>query len=675
MRWIAAVAALCLLTDAALAAGEAERFTVITGGNSVGHLVATRDGDRVAIDYDVKNNGRGPTIAETLTLGADGLPVAWTITGSTTFGSKVDETFALADGQATWTDALGPGKQAVAAPALYIGQSASPWALGLYARVLLDDADRRIAALPAGELSLAPGEPLQVGSGKDRITVRTYAVAGLELDPDYVLLDERGAMFAVISPGSVVIRKGYEAEEARLRKLAADLGEARLVALQARTAHRYGAPVRFHNVRVFDPATLERSEPVSVVIHGRHIAGIQPLDAKPSPGEVRIDGEGGTLVAGLHEMHSHTGQGGAILNIAAGITTVRDMGNNNAVLDDLVASIESGRIAGPRVHRSGFIEGRSPFNSNNGKLVGSEAEALEAVRWYAARGFHQVKLYNSMKPEWSKAAAAEAHRLGLRVSGHVPAFSNADAMVDAGYDELTHINQIMLGWVLAPEEDTRTLLRLTALKRLATLDLDSAPVQKTLDNIVAHGVAVEPTIAIHENLLLNQDGQVPAGMVDVIDHLPVGVQRDSKRAWSDMSAPGDAEAYRLAYGKILDTLRQMKARGVLLVPGTDLGGSFNFHRELELFGQLGYTPAEVLKLATYDMAKYLGQDQSTGSIARGKLADFFLVPGDPTRDLREIKRIRAVVKDGVVYYPAEIYPEFGIRPFVDAPKVRLPAKR
>jgi imidazolonepropionase-like amidohydrolase len=675
MRLLAALAGLCLLSNAAFAADGKEHFTVITGGNAVGHLVATHEAGRIAIDYDVKNNGRGPTIAETLTLGEDGLPVAWTVTGSTTFGSKVDESFALADKEATWKDALGPGRQALSAPALYIGQSASPWALGLYARVLLDDADRRIAALPAGELSLSPGEPLQVGLGKARITVRTYAVSGLELDPDYVLLDEQGAMFAVISPGSVVIRKGYEAEEARLRKLAADLGQARLEALQARTAHRYGAPVRFHNVRVFDPATLKLSEPVSVVVNGRHIAGVQPLDAKPSPGEVRIDGEGGTLVAGLHEMHSHTGQGGAILNIAAGVTTVRDMGNNNAVLDALVASIESGRIAGPRVHRSGFIEGRSPFNSNNGMLVGSEAEALEAVRWYAARGFHQVKLYNSMKPEWSVAAAAEAHRLGLRVSGHVPAFSNADAMVDAGYDELTHINQIMLGWVLEPEEDTRTLLRLTALKRLATLDLDSAPVQRTLDNIAGKGVAVEPTIAIHENLLLNQDGQVPAGSADVIANLPIGVQRDAKRAWSDMSAPGDAEAYRLAYGKILDTLRRMKDRGVLLVPGTDLGGSFNFHRELELFGQLGYTPAEVLKLATFDMARYLGQEQSTGSIERGKLADFFLVPGDPTADLREIKRIRAVVKDGVVYYPSEIYPEFGIRPFATAPKVSQPAAR
>ena len=93
MRWTVAVAALCLLSNAALAAGQAEHYTVITGGNTVGHLVATREGDRVSIDYDVKNNGRGPTIAEQLTLGADGLPVAWTISGSTTFGSNVAVTW------------------------------------------------------------------------------------------------------------------------------------------------------------------------------------------------------------------------------------------------------------------------------------------------------------------------------------------------------------------------------------------------------------------------------------------------------------------------------------------------------------------------------------------------------------------------------------------------------
>ena len=672
MRWTFwfALAAACGLVSPA--AAQVERFSVVVADTRVGHLVATNEVNRVSIEYDYKNNGRGPTLADTIEFGAAGLPIAWTVTGSTTFGSKVDEHFQWGPEKAVWRDASGAGEAPTDLPVLYISQSASPWALGYYARQLLATGNRRMPALPSGEVSLEAVETLSVGEGDSRLDVTTYALTGLDLNPDYVLLDADRRLFAMASPGIVVVREGYEAEAPRLRRLAADLGAARLERIQAETAHRPAGPLRFRNVRVFDPATLALTAPVSVVVHEGKIAGVQPLDAPVTPGETVVEGEGGTLVAGLYEMHSHTSQDGAILNLAAGITTVRDMGNDYERLQSLITRIESGKIAGPRVHRSGFIEGLSPFSSNNGRLVESEADALDVVRWYAARGFHQVKLYNSMKPEWSVAAAAEAHRLGLRVAGHVPAFSNADAMVEAGYDELTHINQIMLGWVLEAGEDTRTLLRLTALKRLATLDLDAARVQHTLDLIEDKGVAVEPTIAIHENLMLNRDGDIPAGLADVFDHLPVGAQRDARRAWADMSAPGDAEAYRLAYGKLLETLRRMRARGVLLIPGTDLGGSYHYHRELELFTQLGYSPAEVLKLATLDMARYLGEDQSSGSIERGKRADFFLVPGDPTTDLKAIKSIRAVVRDGVLYLPSEIYPQFGIRPFASAPVIRHP---
>jgi hypothetical protein len=665
-------AALAFFSAAASAAPVIEHFTVIGGGNPIGHVIATRDGDRVTIDYDVKNNGRGPTIAETLVLDADGFPRSWTITGSTTFGSKVAESFEADAGAARWTDSVGDGSAQVDRPTLYIAQSASPWQLGLYARALLSADDLRLPVLPAGEVRLEKGRSLTVSDGASKLQLRQFAISGLDLNPTYFLLDDSQALFATISPNGVTIRKGFEAEAPRLQALAAELSLARLEGIQQETAHRHAAPVRIRNVRVFDPERLALSEPVSVLVWGRRISSIQPLDAPASPGEVLVEGEGGTLVAGLHEMHGHISQAAAILNLAAGVTTMRDMGNNNAVLDQLVDSIESGKVAGPRIHRSGFIEGRSPFNSNNGILVASQAEALDAVRWYAARGYGQVKLYNSMNPAWTKAAVAEAHRLGLRASGHVPAFSNANAMIDAGYDELTHINQIMLGWVLAADEDTRTLLRLTALKRLADLDLMSAPVQHTLDRIVAEKVAVEPTIAIHENLLLNQDGEVPAGMADYLDHMPIGVQRDAKRAWSDMSAPGDREAYAAAYGKILAILRQMRERGVELIPGTDLGGALTFHRELQLFEEVGYTRAEVLRMATLDMARYLGQDQSTGSIEAGKLADFFLVAGDPVADLKTLKNIRMVVKDGTVYFPSEILPHFGIRPFAEAPTVTLP---
>jgi imidazolonepropionase-like amidohydrolase len=110
-------------------------------------------------------------------------------------------------------------------------------------------------------------------------------------------------------------------------------------------------------------------------------------------------------------------------------------------------------------------------------------------------------------------------------------------------------------------------------------------------------------------------------------------------------------------------------RGVFIVFGTDTGGSFTYHRELELYQGAGMTPAEILKRATYDSARYLGQDQRMGSIVKGKLADFFLIPGDPIKSLKAIKTISMVVKDGVFYYPSEVYPNFGIQPFVAAPKI------
>lgn len=664
-------AVLALALGAANAAAT-QRFVVLTPEATIGHLHATVDEGRVSIDYDVKDNGRGPTIQESLRLDASGLPIEWQISGATTFGSRVDEHFKVVDGKATWRDSVGPGQAEDADGALYVAQGASPWALGVYVRALMADADARLSTLPGGELRLEQGDTLEVGTGDSRRTVRRVTLSGLDLDPTHLLIDGDGELFSVLATRGLLLREGYEAEAERLRRLSVELGEQRFTAMQAEIAHRFEHPIRIRNVRVFDPSTGTRSEPVSVVVFGRRISGVLPADAVGTGPEVLVDGEGGTLVPGLYEMHGHIGQNRTVLNLAAGVTSVRDMGNDNAVLDRLIDAIESGKLAGPRIHRAGFIEGRSPFNSNNGYLVGSEAEALEAVRWYAARGFPQIKLYNSMRPDWSVAAAAEAKRLGLRVSGHIPAFTNADAMIEAGYDELTHINQVMLGWVLAPEEDTRTLLRLTALKRFDGFDLSSPRVRRTLDAIVEKKIAVEPTLAITENLLLNQDGEVPSGQADWIANLPIGTQRNSKRAWSDMSAPEDREAYAGAFETILATVRAMHERDVFLIPGTDLGGGLAYHRELQLFEQIGMTPAEALRRATLDMAEYLGEDQQLGSIERNKLADFFLVPGDPTKDLRVLKAARMVVKDGVVYFPSEIYPRFGIRPFSTAPPVQVP---
>jgi len=344
------------------------------------------------------------------------------------------------------------------------------------------------------------------------------------------------------------------------------------------------------------------------------------------------------------------------------------------VLGSLIRKIDSGEVGGPHVIRSGFIEGKSQFNANNGIIVDSQEKAVDAVRWYGARGYWQIKIYNSMNPAWVPAMVEEAHRLGMRVAGHVPAFSSADQMIEAGYDEMTHINQFVLGWVIAPNEDTRTLFRLTALKRLPTLDLSSAKVQHTIDLMANGHKAIDPTLGIHENLVFNRDGQVPRGAKDYFTHLPIGARRDLMKAWIDTSAPGDAQAYEQAFDKLIGVVRMLHDRGVFIVFGTDTGGSFTYHRELELYQSAGMTAPEILKRATFDSARYIGEEQSAGSIEKGKRADFFLVPGDPTKDLKAIKTIAMVVKDGVFYYPSEAYPKFGIEPFVAAPKVTVAGK-
>ena len=645
-----------------------ETYSVIFGGTVVGHLKTNTVGDTIEVDYDYKNNGRGPTMKETIVLNKDGFPVQWDITGNTTFGNSVDEHYTLDGTVASWTDATGSDSITVDSALWYVNQSGSPYSEILTARSLLKSPDNSGDVIPAGTLQLTEMEKTSITVDSITVDLTTYAMSGADLNPSYFIADNDQRLFAVISPSFVILREGFEDQEKELREYAEKYSTQRFESLQKKYAHNYGKKVRITNVQLFDPNTLSLTPLSSVLVDGEHIVSI---DAPETMGEdeVVIDGAGGTLVAGMYEMHAHAGDEGALLNVLAGITSFRDMGNDNAVLDELTEKINSGVLAGPRVHRLGFIEGQSEYSANNGILVSSEEEALAAVDSYHDMGFYGVKLYNSMNGDWAPAIVKKAHEYGMFVCGHVPAFSNANAMLRAGFDEMTHINQTMLGWVLKPEEDTRTLLRLTALKRFPDLDLNSPKVQETMELFVKNKTAIDPTLAIHEVLMKSRNGQVWEGTKDIIDHMPPNSQRGFKVALADVASPEDDKAYREGYEKIVETLKMMKDKGIFIVPGTDLGGAFFYHRELELYQQLGYTPAELVKLATYDMAQYLG-DTDLGSIAPGKLADFFLVPGNPVEDIKAIKTISMVSRGGTFYYPSEVYPAFGIQPFTPMPDVK-----
>lgn len=656
------------------------RYSIVANAEVVGTLVGVSDASSVEVDYHVDDNGRGPKHHESLVIGDHGIPLSWKIAGTSLMGGPVAEDYRWEQGVARWTSQADAGERDAKAPLLYVVNDGSPWAIGVYARALLRAPELRLEALPGGQLQLERLQDEQVGSGDAAITATIYRLTGVDLQPVYLMLDAQQQLFAVLPgslmSGALVVREGYESHAEQFQSLVSRLGMQRAEQLQQRLAHRSDAPVLIRNVHVFDPVAATRGPRVSVTIEGGRITAITPDAGAPAgasvaaAGNVRgYDGEGGTLVPGLHDMHSHSTLDSGLWYLAAGVTATRDMGNDNAFLIDLMTRIDTGTVAGPRIVRNGFLEGRSPYSARTGVVADSLEEALDAVRWYAANGYWQIKIYNSLNPDWVKPVAAEAHRLGMGVTGHVPAFSSPDRVIHDGYDEIAHLNQLMLGWLLEPQEDTRTPLRLTGMARAAGLDLSLSPkVQATIALMKQHDTALDTTAVILELLMLSRAGEMSPGGEYFLDHMPIGYQRYRKRTYvSDLTAQGDQD-YRLSVDRMLATIKLLHDNGLRLLPGTDDGTGFTLHRELELYAKSGIPAGEVLRIATLGMARYMGQDKDLGSIEVGKQADFFLVAGDPTQDINAVRKARLVSKGDAIYFPSEIYEALGVRPFTEAPR-------
>ncbi|MBP6514312.1 MAG: amidohydrolase family protein [Steroidobacteraceae bacterium] len=664
------------LATAPAGAATTERLTLLQGGENVGYVVGTTDGATVSVDYHVDNNGRGPKHRETLSLDRRGIPVEWTVSGTSLMGGPVEERYRWANGRAEWTSQADRGEAAATIAPLYIVNDDSPWATGVYARALLKAPGQRLEVLPSGSIRLTKLRESRIGSGNTAVAVTTYRLEGISLEPTLLMLDARQRLFAEFSATSVLVRAGYEGEEKNLRRLATELAFETARAQQQRLAHRSAGPVRIRNVRIFDPASGKLSDPSTVIVMRERIVGVIPLreDTQPAADQVVVDGEGGTLVPGLHDMHSHSSLQSGLFYLAAGVTATRDQGNDNDFLLDLMPRIEAGEIAGPRIVASGFIEGRSPFSARNGRIPERQDEAVRTVDWYADHGFRQIKIYNSMTPGWVASLAARAHERGLKVAGHIPAFMTPDRAIRDGYDDISHVNQLMLGWLLGADEDTRTPLRITAMARGAKLDLASPRVQVTIDLMKQHKVALDPTAVILERLMMSRAGTVNDGDADYLDHVPIGYQRYRKRTFVTIATAEDDQAYRMGFAKVLEVLKLLYANGIQLLPGTDDGTGFTVHRELELYTLAGIPAKDALRLATLASAQYLGSERDTGTIETGKYADFLLVAGDPTQDIAAIKRPRLVMKGGTIYYPSEIYEALSIKPFAKSPRVQEPAR-
>ena len=674
MRKLALLAAFAFAATAS--AGTTLRYTVQHDGRTSGaQTTVIGDDGRVSVTYSHRDNGRGPDLSEEIHVAADGTIQSYRLRGKSTFGAVLDERFTLARGRASWRSPSEHGEASPVGPAMYLPNDGSPEIRALIVRASQRLPDGRIAALPGGELQSARIAEMRVGpAGKER-TVALYSILGLGLQPAYVWLDAGLRLFARISPGGAhVIVQGFEAFSPQLeeRQLAAASEFLRNIA--TRNARRLPEPVLIRDVRVLDSTSATLGAPADVYLYGGHISAIYPAGSVAEDAATVIDGGGRALLPGLFDMHTHEDAWNAALQIAGGVTTSRDMGNDNALLADLIARIGRGELIGPRIVPAGFIEGESPFATRGSVVVNSVEEAKKAVDWYAQRGYRQIKLYNSIHPDWVAPVAAYAHARGLRVSGHVPAFSRSERAVRDGYDELQHINQLMLNFVSDPDTDSRTLARFILVgERTQALDLDSKPVRDFIALLAERQTVIDATLATFEGMYTQGQGETDPAMAPIADHVPIATQRSWRS--NSMEVSGEKLAtYRASYARMIEFVGRLHAAGVPLVAGTDNIAGFALHRELELYVKAGMTPGEAIRTATETAARYAGVSGETGTIERGKRADLILVDCDPTRDISDIRRISLVITGGAAYAPADIYEAFGVKRFVDPPRIEYPAR-
>ncbi len=670
---------LALLSTLVLAGGaEADvtlEYDVLFAGKLGGaQTTVVGDDGRVQVSYSHRDNGRGPDIEEAIRLAADGTMTSYRLTGKTTYGALLDEQFTVKGTRASWVSSSERGFKELSAPAMYLPGYGSPETNAMIVRAS-QQAGGSIAGLPGGELKSKRLAEARVGPAGQERAVALYAITGAGLQPDYIWLEDAGdkRLFASINVGgSHMVQTGFAAYTAALEKLQAAADADYLRGIAHQQAKRLPGPILIRDVRVFDSKTAKLGEASDVYVNDGRIAAIYPAGSKSEQAATVIEGAGRALLPGLFDMHTHEDAWNSALQIAGGVTSSRDMGNDNDYLTGLMADIAKGDVVGPHIIPCGYIEGESPFSSRGGFVVNSVEEAQTAIDWYAQRGYRQIKLYNSIKPEWAAPIATYAHSRGIRVSGHVPAFSRSERVVREGYDELQHINQLMLNFVSDPDTDSRTIVRFNLVgERSHTLDLDSPAVRDFIALLVERGTVIDATMGTFEGSYTQRPGDLDPSVAMIADHVPFATQRAWRANSTDVSG-GKLETYRASYQRMIQFLGRLYAAGVPLVAGTDSIAGFMLHRELELYVQAGVPAGEAIRIATENGARYSGVLSETGTIERGKRADLILVDGDPTANISDIRRVSYVLKEGVGFAPAELYEAFGIRRFAEPPQITQP---
>lgn len=645
--WAASATAQVPVEQLAKPPVEAKKFSVVSPAGEHGHaeLWTLPDGTRMS-RFSQALRGMVSETDAAATLGPDGMPASFTIRGFTPSGDA-GETFHIFKGKAVWKSQLDAGEIAYSSPRLYYPTGGDVLIDRLMIESLVASPTHSVKLLPGGEARAERLAELEIGQGKTRRTVVCWAVSGL-FNSSYLIWVNKDGSFFGTAMGMGILPTEYAGELTKMMAAQDDALAKRSPALVKTLVKAPTGPVAFTHVRAFLDGK-RFAEDQTVVIQKGVINQVGPSASIPVPKDATvIDGRGKTLVPGLWESHMHIGDDstGPFL-LSLGVTSARDPGNDDAATIARARRRARGELLMPKVYASSMIDGKGPNTAQVANVASTLEEALVMIQKAKANGFTGVKLYGTFNPAWVKPAAAEAHRLGLHVHGHVPAGMRPHEAIEAGYDELTHIYFVMMEAM--PEDVLKTsngMNRFDGPGRYAKdVDLGAEPMKSLLATMAKHKTVADPTLVVVEGIYTAENGIVGQAYLPYMGTLPLAMERGFRSGGFTIPKDLTLADYKRSFAKLVALVGAMHKTGIPIVAGTD-GSGLELVRELELYMQAGFTPEEALASATLVPARMVGADQRTGSIEVGKAADLVLVEGDPSIRMGDLRNTRLVVMDG-----------------------------
>jgi imidazolonepropionase-like amidohydrolase len=430
------------------------------------------------------------------------------------------------------------------------------------------------------------------------------------------------------------------------------------------------------HVRVIDGTGAAPLDDQRIDIEGGKISRVQSAKLKnayPTGAKV-LDLSGKTVIPGLVGMHEHlfyTGpergkdglpfwiemiDSGPRLYLAGGVTTARTAGSMEPYTDlSLKKLIDAGEKPGPKLRITGPYIGDLLSIAPQLHTLADADDAGRTVDYWAAEGVTSFKAYMGIKPDELKVAIEHAHARGLKVTGHLCAvgFTEAAAL---GIDNLEH--GIVVDTEFFPGKKPGICPAKEAAEDFAkNVDIEGAPVQSMIRDLVSHHVAVTSTLAVFEITVPNK----PAlrKMERAKDALSPQGWSTYLRVRSSIAEENDPLS-AVSLKKEMQFERDFVKAGGLLLAGCDptsFGGvlpGFGDQRGIELLVDAGFTPVEAIHIATQNGAKFLGESESIGSIAAGKAADLVVLSGNPAQNIADIENVQLVFKDGIGFDPAKL---------------------